>query len=87
MLLDAKTPESSKICQRVVAFTYLVYLNIFSRIFEKYSSQKTPKNWKSFFVKISSLRNFINDIRDVNCNEVLINLVNLCDKRVGEWSS
>ena len=59
----------------------------FSRIFEKYSSQKNPKNWKSFFVKISFLRNFINDIRDVTCNEVLINLVNLCDKRVGEWSS
>ena len=42
MLFDAKTPGSSKICKSVVAFTYLVSLNTFSHIFEKYSSQKNP---------------------------------------------
>ena len=47
-LFGAKTPESSKICQTAVAFSYLVslrtllfFLHAYSRIFEKYSSQKT----------------------------------------------
>ena len=42
MLFGSKTPELSKIFQTLVAFIYLVSLNAFSRIFEKYSSQKNP---------------------------------------------
>ena len=49
MLFGAKTTESSKVCQKVVAFTYLVSLNTFSRIFKKFSSQKSSWNWKDFF--------------------------------------
>ena len=86
-MFGAKTPESSNICQTVVAFSYLVslctfsfFLCAYSRIFEKYCSQKNPYNWKCFFVKISLLKNFINVIRDVTCYEVLITLVNLCDE-------
>ena len=41
MLLGAKTTESSKVYQTVVALTYLVSLNTFSSIFGKYSSQKS----------------------------------------------
>ena len=50
MLFGSKTTESSKVCQKVVPFTYSVSLNTFSRIFEKFSSQKSPWNWKDFFV-------------------------------------
>ena len=35
---------------KLVASIYLVSLNTFSRIFEKFSSQKRPWNWKDFFV-------------------------------------
>ena len=49
MLFGAKTTESSKVCQKVEAFTYLVSLNTFSRIFKKFSSQKSSWNWKDFF--------------------------------------
>ena len=49
MLFGAKTTESSKFCQRVVAFTYLVSLSTFSRILKKVCSQKSSWNWKDFF--------------------------------------
>ena len=50
ILFGSKTTEPSKVCQKVVAFTYSLSLNTFSRIFEKSSSQKSPWNWKDFFV-------------------------------------
>ena len=50
MLLGAKTTESSKVYQTVVALTYLVSLNTFSSIFGKYCSQKSSSNWKDFSV-------------------------------------
>ena len=89
---DAKTPESSKICRTVVAFTYLVSLNSFFILsmgkfyvllknFLYKKIHKTPRLY-GFLVKISLLRNFINAICDVTCSEVFITLVNLCYKRV-----
>ena len=78
ILFGAKTPESSKICQTAVAFSYLVSTPIFTYFWKIFLT----KNWKCFFVKISPLKNFINVIRDVTCNELLTTLVNLCDKRV-----
>ena len=75
-LFGAKTPESSKICQTAVAFSYLVSTPIFTYFWKIFLT----KNWKCFFVKISPLKNFINIIRDITCNELLTTLVNLCDK-------
>ena len=60
--------------------THFVILS--SRIFTYFWKIFLTKNWKCFFVKISPLKNFINVIRDVTCNELLTTLVNLCDKRV-----
>ena len=76
ILFGAKTPESSKICQTAVAFSYLVSTPIFTYFWKIFLT----KNWKCFFVKISPLKNFINIIRDITCNELLTTLVNLCDK-------
>ena len=88
-LFCAKSPESLKICQIVAAFFYLVSQNtslLFLRAnftnFWKYSSQNNSQYFKGFFVKISHLKNFINTICDVTCNDVLTTLVNICDERV-----
>ena len=58
--------------------THFVILS--TRIFTYFWKIFLTKNWKCFFVKISPLKNFINIIRDITCNELLTTLVNLCDK-------
>ena len=63
-LFNAKTPESSKICQIVVAFFYSVSLNFFlfslrvnvTYLFKNITYKKNRWNWKGFFVKISPLK-------------------------------
>ena len=89
MLFGTKTQESSKICQTMVVFSYLLSLKAFLlylranfKYFWKIFLTKDPSNWKYFFVKISPLSNFINAIRDVTCNEILITIVKLCDWKV-----
>ena len=89
MLFGTKTQESSKICQTMVVFSYLLSLKAFLlylranfKYFWKIFLTKDPSNWKCFFVKISPLSNFINAIRDVTCNEILITIVKLCDWKV-----
>ena len=89
MLFGTKTQESPKICQTMVVFSYLLplkafllYLRANFKYFWKIFLTKDPSNWKYFFVKISPLSNFINAIRDVTCNEILITIVKLCDWKV-----
>ena len=84
-LLGAKNSRVIKDLSTVVAFCYLVSLNTFLLFvfasltcFWKIIFTKKSMKLERFFCKDKSSH----AIRDVTCDEVLITLVNLCDKRV-----